>query len=55
MLADELRASMQRLRKLAEECAGLRAGAREAHFDRPCARVERAAARELEGRGRRSR
>ena len=38
-LAEELRSSMQRLRKLAEECAGLRAGAREAHFERLRTRV----------------
>ena len=38
-LAEELRASMQKLRKLAEECAGLRAGAREAHFERLRTRV----------------
>lgn len=38
-LAEELRASMQRLRKLAEQCAGLRAGAREAHFERLRMRV----------------
>ena len=38
-LVDELRASMQRLRKLAEECAELRAGAREAHFERLRTRV----------------
>jgi uncharacterized protein (TIGR00255 family) len=38
-LAEELRASMQRLRKLAEQCAGLRAGAREAHFERLRTRV----------------
>ena len=38
-LAEELRASMQRLRTLAEECAGLRAGAREAHFERLRSRV----------------
>ena len=33
-LAAELRASMLRLRSLAEECAALRTGAREAHFER---------------------
>lgn len=33
-LASELRASMLRLRTLAEECAALRTGAREAHFER---------------------
>ena len=33
-LAAELRASMLRLRALAEECAVLRTGAREAHFER---------------------
>ncbi|HEY5054689.1 MAG TPA: YicC/YloC family endoribonuclease [Acidobacteriaceae bacterium] len=38
-LAEELRSSMARLRKLAEECAGLRAGAREAHFERLRTRV----------------
>jgi uncharacterized protein (TIGR00255 family) len=38
-LAAELRASMLRLRALAEECAGLRAGAREAHFERLRTRV----------------
>src|SRR6185437_6914434 len=38
-LAEELRGSMQRLRKLAEECAALRAGAREAHFERLRTRV----------------
>ena len=38
-LAEELRLSMGRLRKLAEECAGLRSGAREAHFERLRTRV----------------
>ncbi len=38
-LARELRASMLRLRGLAEECALLRAGAREAHFERLRTRV----------------
>jgi uncharacterized protein (TIGR00255 family) len=38
-LAAELRASMLRLRGLAEECAKLRMGAREAHFERLRARV----------------
>ncbi|HWB31976.1 MAG TPA: YicC/YloC family endoribonuclease [Acidobacteriaceae bacterium] len=38
-LATELEASMLRLRKLAEECAALRAGAREAHFERLRTRV----------------
>ena len=38
-LVDELRASMTKLRKLAEECAGLRSGAREAHFERLRTRV----------------
>jgi len=33
-LAAELRAAMLRLRNLAEECAQLRSGAREAHFER---------------------
>ena len=34
VLSTELRASMLRLRALAEECAQLRTGAREAHFER---------------------
>jgi uncharacterized protein (TIGR00255 family) len=38
-LAAELRASMLRLRALAEECAVLRTGAREAHFERLRTRV----------------
>jgi uncharacterized protein (TIGR00255 family) len=38
-LGVELRASMLRLRSLAEECAALRTGAREAHFERLRARV----------------
>jgi uncharacterized protein (TIGR00255 family) len=38
-LAAELRASMLRLRGLAEECAQLRIGAREAHFERLRARI----------------
>src|SRR6185312_4225914 len=38
-LAEELRVSMQKLRKLAEECAALRSGAREAHFERLRTRV----------------
>jgi uncharacterized protein (TIGR00255 family) len=38
-LAAELRASMLRLRALAEECAALRTGAREAHLDRLRARI----------------
>jgi uncharacterized protein (TIGR00255 family) len=38
-LAAELRASMLRLRALAEECAALRTGAREAHFERLRARI----------------
>ncbi len=38
-LAGELRASMLRLRALAEECAQLRTGAREAHFERLRLRV----------------
>jgi len=38
-LAEELRASMAKLRKLAEDCAGLRSGAREAHFERLRTRV----------------
>jgi uncharacterized protein (TIGR00255 family) len=38
-LAAELRASMLRLRALAEECARLRMGAREAHFDRLRTRI----------------
>jgi uncharacterized protein (TIGR00255 family) len=38
-LAGELRASMLRLRALAEECALLRTGAREAHFERLRTRV----------------
>ena len=38
-LAAELRASMLRLRTLAEECAALRTGAREAHFERLRMRV----------------
>jgi uncharacterized protein (TIGR00255 family) len=38
-LAAELRAAMLRLRGLAEECAVLRSGAREAHFERLRARI----------------
>jgi uncharacterized protein YicC (UPF0701 family) len=38
-LAAELRASMLRLRALAEECAHLRTGAREAHFERLRTRI----------------
>jgi uncharacterized protein (TIGR00255 family) len=38
-LAAELRASMLRLRGLAEECAQLRIGVREAHFERLRARI----------------
>jgi uncharacterized protein (TIGR00255 family) len=38
-LAAELRASMLRLRALAEECAVLRTGAREAHFERLRTRI----------------
>ncbi len=38
-LAAELRASMLRLRALAEECAQLRTGAREAHFERLRTRI----------------
>ena len=38
-LAAELRASMLRLRALAEECAQLRVGAREAHFERLRTRI----------------
>lgn len=38
-LAVELRASMLRLRALAEECAVLRTGAREAHFERLRSRI----------------
>ena len=38
-LAAELRASMLRLRALAEECAVLRTGAREAHFERLRSRI----------------
>jgi uncharacterized protein (TIGR00255 family) len=38
-LAGELRASMLRLRALAEECAALRTGAREAHFERLRTRI----------------
>jgi uncharacterized protein (TIGR00255 family) len=38
-LAGELRASMLRLRGIAEECAALRTGAREAHYDRLRARL----------------
>jgi len=38
-LAEELRASMLRLRAIAEECAALRVGAREAHFERLRTRV----------------
>jgi len=38
-LAGELRASMLRLRALAEECATLRTGAREAHFERLRTRI----------------
>ncbi len=38
-LAAELRASMLRLRGLAEECAQLRVGARDAHFERLRARI----------------
>ena len=38
-LAAELKASMLRLRALAEECATLRTGAREAHFERLRARI----------------
>jgi uncharacterized protein (TIGR00255 family) len=38
-LAAELRASMLRLRALAEECAQLRTGAREAHFERLRVRI----------------
>lgn len=39
-LAGELKASMLRLRELAEECAVLRMGAREAHFERLRTRVD---------------
>jgi len=39
VLATELRASMLRLRALAEECAQLRMGAREAHFERLRTRI----------------
>ena len=42
-LAAELRASMLRLRALAEECAALRTGAREAHFERLRTRIGGAA------------
>jgi len=38
-LVRELRASMLRLRELAEECAALRTGAREAHFERLRTRI----------------
>jgi len=38
-LAGELRVSMLRLRALAEECAALRTGAREAHFERLRTRI----------------
>jgi uncharacterized protein (TIGR00255 family) len=38
-LAAELRASMLRLRALAEECAALRTGAREAHYERLRTRI----------------
>ena len=38
-LAAELRASMLRLQELAEECAVLRTGAREAHFERLKTRI----------------
>jgi uncharacterized protein (TIGR00255 family) len=38
-LAAELRAAMLRLRNLAEECAQLRSGAREAHFERLRTRI----------------
>jgi uncharacterized protein (TIGR00255 family) len=38
-LVAELRASMLRLRALAEECAALRTGAREAHFERLRTRI----------------
>ena len=38
-LAAELRGSMERLRTLAEECATLRAGAREAHYERLRTRI----------------
>jgi uncharacterized protein (TIGR00255 family) len=39
VLVDELRASMTRLRALAEQCAEIRAGAREVHFERLRSRV----------------
>ena len=39
VLVDELRASMKRLRGLAEQCAEIRAGAREVHFERLRSRV----------------
>ena len=39
-LAAELRASMMRLRALAEQCAVLRTGAREAHFERLRTRID---------------
>ena len=39
VLSTELRASMLRLRALAEECAQLRTGAREAHFERLRTRI----------------
>ena len=38
-LAAELRAEMMRLRALAEECAELRTGAREAHYERLRTRI----------------
>jgi uncharacterized protein (TIGR00255 family) len=53
-LAAELRASMLRLRGLAEECAQLRMGAREAHFERLRTRIGellRADANATEGAG----
>jgi len=39
VLVNELRASMKRLRGLAEQCAEIRAGAREVHFERLRSRV----------------
>ena len=39
VLVDELRASMKRLRRLAEQCAEIRSGAREVHFERLRSRV----------------
>ena len=54
-LAAELRASMLRLRALAEECAQLRMGAREAHFERLRTRIGELlqADAECDGSGRR--